>query len=130
MAKTYTPLPRLSGVSLERFRVVVEVVSGEATVSEGARRLRLSRNHFQALMHRGLKALGEALSPQPPGRRPTPSREKNLRQENDRLRQENDRLRRRAETTDQVLALLRGFLQGRKRRENKSKHGHRPVEDE
>ena len=36
---------------------MMAVISGELTVSEGARRLGLSRNHFQTLLHRGLGAL-------------------------------------------------------------------------
>jgi hypothetical protein len=54
MAKSYTPAPRVPSELLPRYKVMLEVLSGELTVSEGARRLGLSRNHFQTLMHRGL----------------------------------------------------------------------------
>jgi transposase-like protein len=129
MGKSYVPMPRMSGVRLERFRIVMDVVSGEITVSEAARKLGLSRNHFQALMHRGLEALGEGVSPHPAGRPPTPTRERALQEENSRLQQEIEHLRKRVETADQVLVLLRGYLQGRRKRERTSK-GRRPAEDE
>jgi transposase-like protein len=120
MSKSYTPQPRISGVSLRRFRAVVDVLSGEMTVSRAAQNLGLSRNHFQALMNRGLQALGEAISPQPPGRPATPDRERELLKENARLQRESERLRKRVETTDQVLVLLRGFLRRKGGREVKS----------
>lgn len=130
MSKSYTPLPRLSGPGLLRLRAVVEVLSGEQTMSGAARKLGLSRNHFQTLMHRGLKALGESLSPHSPGRPSVPSRERMLLEENSRLRRESERLRRRVETANRVLELLRGFLATRRKREAKSERGRATAEDE
>jgi transposase InsO family protein len=72
---TYTPLPEVPEEIRERYQVLLEVLAGKETVSGGARRLRLSRNHFQSLLHRGLEGLLEGLSPQPPGRPAKPKRQ-------------------------------------------------------
>lgn len=120
MSKDYTPLPKLSGLRLLRLRTVVDVLSGEQTISGAARRLGLSRNRFQSLMHRGLAALGESLAPHSPGRPRVPSRERQLLEENTRLRRESERLKRRAETATRVLGLLSGFLGTHRHQERKS----------
>jgi transposase-like protein len=130
MARSYTPLPRLGGESLRRFRAVLEVISGEATVSEAARRLGLSRNHFQSLMHRGLQALAAGLTPHPSGRPATPAKQRELLEQNQRLQHECERLRKRLETADRVLVMLRGFLGTRTRRQGENRGGPRAAEDE
>jgi transposase-like protein len=123
MAKSYTPAPRVPSELLPRYKVMLEVLSGAMTVSEGARRLGLSRNHFQSLMHRGLAGLLEALRGKPSGRPSPPGKERQLREESARLKRENERLRKRAETTDRLLGLASGLLKGRmdrgKRRSDK-----------
>ncbi len=111
--RTYTPMPEVAPELAARYEVVLEVLSGALTVSEGARRLHLSRNHFQTLMHRALAKMLEGLGPKPGGRPPTPSRERELRDELNRLRQENGRLQQRLETTDRVLNVASGLLRGR-----------------
>lgn len=128
--KSYTPLPRLSGLGLLRLRAVVEVLSGEQTVSGAARKLGLSRNHFQSLMHRGLRTLGESLAPRRAGRPPVPARERQLLEENRRLRSESERLKKRVDTANRVLELLRGFLGTHRRLESRSERGSLTAEDE
>ena len=115
MSKDYTPLPKLSGLQRQRLRTVVEVLSGEQTISGAARRLGLSRNRFQTLMHRALAALGESLAPHTPGRPRVPPRERQLLEENTRLRRESERLKWRAETATRVIGLPSGFLKTHKR---------------
>lgn len=96
-----------------RYETMMAVLSGELTVSEGARRLDLSRNHFQTLMHRALGSLIESLGSKPGGRPPTPEREKRLQRQAEKLLLENARLRRRVETTDRILGVASGLLRGR-----------------
>ncbi len=110
---TYTPMPPVPEALRGRYEAVVGVLSGATTVSEAARRLDLSRNHFQTLMHRSLAAMIEALAPKPAGRPPLPEREQELLKENERLRRENARLSERTETTDRLLEVASGLLRGR-----------------
>ena len=111
--KTYTALPVIPPALAARYEVMVAVMSGALTVSEGARRLGLSRNHFQSLLHRALGSLIEELEPKAGGRPPIPPRERELEEETGRLRQENDRLQRRVETAERILGVASGLLQGR-----------------
>src|SRR5262245_49522312 len=113
MAKGYTPMPRVPADLKDRYEVVTEVLSGAITVSEGARRLGLSRNRFQTLEHRGIEALVQALEAQKGGRPAVPKEERRLREEALRLRRENERLKKRAQTTERILGLARGLIQGR-----------------
>ena len=129
MAKGYTPVPQLGGANLRRFVTVAEVISGDLTVSAAARRLKLSRNRFQSLMHRGLESLAAGLSAHPAGRPATPPEQRRLREENERLRRECERLRKRLETTDRVLVLLSGFLGPRKAPESEPRGRRHHAED-
>ena len=114
MKKSYTALPRVPTELTARYQVVMEVLSGALTVSEGARRLKLSRNHFQTLLHRASAGLIEGLSPKPSGRPPTPARERQLQEQAERLEQENSRLRVQVETTDRLLGVASGLLRGQR----------------
>jgi transposase-like protein len=114
MAKSYTPLPALPNEVAPRYQVILEVLAGDLTVSEGARRLGLSRNHFQSLMHRGQQALLETLQGRPAGRPPVPEQERQLRDQVTRLQKENERLKQQVETTDRLLGVASGLLKGRK----------------
>ena len=111
--KTYTPMPAVPPEVAVRYQTMLAVLSGELTVSEAARRLSLSRNHFQSLMHRALGSLIQGLGAHRSGRPSRPEEEKRLREEAEQLRQENERLRQRAETTDRILEVASGLLQGR-----------------
>lgn len=111
--KTYTALPVVPPELAPRYEVMVAVMSGSLTVSEGARRLGLSRNHFQSLLHRALESLIEELGPKAGGRPPMPLRERQLEMETGELRLENERLQRRVETAERILGLASGMLRGR-----------------
>src|SRR4051812_48899176 len=75
----YIARPKPSLEVAERFETTLQAATGQITVTEGAERLKMPRNHFQMLMHRGLRGFLENVSPQPIGRRPLKSeREKEL----------------------------------------------------
>lgn len=113
--KTYQAAPQVPAELQERYAAILAVMSGQITVSEGARRLGLSRNHFQTLMHRGLQGLLEGLEPGRPGRPGKPAREAELEQQLGRLQDENRRLRQRTETIDRLLDVASGMIRGRMR---------------
>jgi hypothetical protein len=129
MSKTYQRAPRVSADLLPRYQAVSEVLAGVLSVSEAARRLKLSRNRFQSVMHRAMEGLLAGLRVKEPGRPARPEWEKALREETERLRRENERLTKQAESTDRLLSLARGVLTTRSgRRQNRVK---RPkTEDE
>lgn len=111
--KSYTPAPQAAPEQVQRLAMVQEVLAGKITVSEAARTLGLSRNHFQTLLHRASAAMIEAIGPKPPGR-PTKSAEQSaLEAELARLRRENARLQEQVGTTDRLLEVASGLLQGR-----------------
>ena len=129
--KSYTALPQVPLEIAQRYETLVAVLSGELSVSEGARRLDLSRNHFQSLMHRMQAGMIESLRPNAGGRPAMPEREKQLQRDMDKLQAENVRLRRRVETTDRILGVASGLLRGRIGRESHSERGRKgPAEDE
>jgi transposase-like protein len=113
--KTYEPAPEAPPELRDRYATMLEVIQGRITVSEGARRLGMSRNHFQTLMHRGLKGLLSGITPGEPGRPGKPQRESELEQENEKLRRENERLKGRTEMIDRLLGVASGVIQGRVR---------------
>lgn len=130
--KTYTALPVVPPALAARYETVMSVMSGALTVSEGARRLGLSRNHFQSLLHRALGSLIEELEPKSGGRPPMPARERELEVETGKLRLENERLQRRVETAERILGVASGLLQGRMDRgARRERHQKKPAaEDE
>jgi hypothetical protein len=130
--KTYTALPVVPPELAARYETVMAVMAGTLTVSEGARRLGLSRNHFQSLLHRALGSVIEELGPKAGGRPPTPPRERQLEMETGKLRLENERLQRRVETAERILGLASGMLRGRMDRGARRERGERKpaTEDE
>ena len=123
--KTYTALPVVPPELAARYETVTAVMAGTLTVSEGARRLGLSRNHFQSLLHRALGSVIEELGPKAGGRPPTPARERQLEMETGKLRLENERLQRRVETAERILGLASGMLRGRMDRGARRERGPR-----
>lgn len=111
--KTYTPAPEVPEEIAPRYKVMLAVLSGAMTVSEGARQLGLSRNHFQTVLHRGLSGLIEGMLPKTPGRAGRTQEETALLEENARLRRDNDRLQQRVDTIDRLLGVASGMLRGR-----------------
>lgn len=111
--KTYVPTPEPPAELRDRYQVMLEVMSGKITVSEGARRLGLERNHFQSMMHRGLEGFIHGMSPKPSGRPPKNPREAELEAENERLRRNNTRLQDRVDTIDRLLGVASDMLKGR-----------------
>jgi AraC-like DNA-binding protein len=130
--KTYTALPQIPRELAPRYEVMMGVISGALTVSEGARRLGLSRNHFQSRLHRVLGSLIKELEPKTGGRPPMPARERELEEETGRLRLENERLSRRVEMAERILGLASGMLRGRMDRGARRERGERKpaTEDE
>ena len=130
--KTYVPMPAIDPAMTERYETVMQAINGTITVSEGARRLNLSRNHFQSLMHRALGSFVEELIPKVGGRPAMPERERQLQEETQRLRQENEHLRRQVETTDRILNVASDLLRGRLKtpRERGTHAPNDPTEDE
>lgn len=123
--KSYTGLPEVPPELHARYEIMMAVVSGSLTVSEGAKRLGLSRNRFQSLVHRAMASMIEELGPKPGGRPPLPAREKQLEMQAGKLRLQNERLLRKVETAERILGVASGFLQGRadkgRRREREPK---------
>jgi len=111
--KSYTPAPKVAPRLEERLDLILEVLAGKTTVSEAARRLGISRNHFQTLLHRGLAGLAQGVSPKPGGRPSKPQELLELEAELERLRRENAQLKERVGTTDRLLEVASGLLHGR-----------------
>jgi hypothetical protein len=112
---SYVPTPAVPEALMQRLLVVVEVLSGMKTVSEGARVLGLSRNHFQTVLHRGLDGLIQGLDLKPAGRRARSPAQQAQAREQKRLARENARLRKQVAATEQLLTLAGGLLKGRAR---------------
>lgn len=110
MSKDYRKAPRVESALMPRYKAVAEVLAGVVTVSEAARRLKLSRNRFQSVMHRAMDGLVAGLRVKKPGRPARPQWEQALREEAERLRRENERLTKEAQSTERLLSLARGLL--------------------
>lgn len=108
---SYTPVPRVPAELLPRLAVIVEALAGLKSVSEAARSLGLSRNHFQTILHRAVLALAESITPKKSGRpaRASTALEVQLKK----LQRENARLHRRVDATERLLEVAGGLLKGR-----------------
>src|SRR5690349_3633586 len=87
----YTAEPEVPPGLMPRLAAIIEVLSGVKTVSEAARELDLSRNHFQTLLHRALSAMIETLTPKEPGRPASPQELNDLRKRIKSLEKQNAR---------------------------------------
>ncbi|HET9449886.1 MAG TPA: helix-turn-helix domain-containing protein, partial [Aggregicoccus sp.] len=110
---TYTPHPKLSPSQAQRLEAVLQVAAGRLTVSEAARRLGLSRLHFQSLRHRGLAALAQALAPQRVGRKPKPPKQRQLEAQLKVLHKQKAQAQARAMRLQRLLRVARETLQAR-----------------
>ena len=113
--KSYVPKPDPDADLRNTWQTVLGAYIGAIPVSEGARRLDLSRNHFQTKMHTAMRAAIHTLHPQPKGRRPKPARERELEEENERLRREVARLQEKAESIEKILGVATAFVRDRSR---------------
>src|SRR5687767_8669779 len=110
----YVPEPEVPEEIRARYATILEVISGAITVAEGARRLGLSRNRFQTLLHRAQAGMIGELAPKPSGRPKEKSNdERAMLDENERLRKENERLQGRIETFERLLGVAGDLLRGR-----------------
>jgi transposase-like protein len=119
--KTYTPVPEVPPEIQDRYQAVLEVLSGTSTVSEAARRLGMSRNHFQTVMHRGLEAMIVGLSPARAGRPAKPAREVELEAERDQLRRKTEQLEQRLDMTTRLMGIASELIKGSKPRSRTTK---------
>lgn len=102
---SYTPAPQIDDPKVaERLQAVVQVMSGETTVSDAARLLDMPRNYFQTVLHRGQAGLLEGLTPKPAGRHATPPAQQTLMRENQQLRHQ-------LQQTEQRVAHLEKLLE-------------------
>ena len=111
--KSYVPAPEVPAELEERFGVIRAVLANQLTVTEGAKRLGLSRNHFQTLLHRAMEGMLDGMSPKAAGRPTAPPREAALAEENERLRRENQKLQERVDTIDRLLGVAGDLLKGK-----------------
>jgi hypothetical protein len=108
--KTYTPAPTVPPELAERMRTILEVQSGVLTVSEAARRLGMSRNHFQTLMHTALAGMIDGLQPGKAGRPAKPAREAELESEVRTLKKQLHRLEEKSAMAERMLGLVGEML--------------------
>jgi transposase-like protein len=111
----YTPTPEVPSELTPRLTAIVQVLSGAKTVSEAARELNLSRNHFQTILHRSLATMIESLALKEPGRPAKPQALSELEQRLKKLERENSRLKKRVEATDELLGVAGQLLHGQLR---------------
>jgi hypothetical protein len=114
--KTYTPAPEVPSELQARYQAVLEVLSGQTTVAAAARRLGMSRNHFQTLMHRSLEGMIERLTPGKAGRPAKPEKQAELEEELEKLRRRTLQLEQRVAMTDKLMELASTVLHGPKTR--------------
>jgi hypothetical protein len=123
---TYTPSPPVPEELAPRLAVILSVLSGEKSVSEAARQLNLSRNHFQSLLHRSLGAVIETLAPREPGRPPPNEALSDLQRQLKRLERENTRLKRRVEATNELITVAGELLHGQRRPGERQRRRRKP----
>jgi transposase InsO family protein len=107
---TYTPSPEVPPELAPRLAVILAVMSGEKSVSEAAREMNLSRNHFQSILHRSLAAMIAELAPKEPGRPAKPQAMSELAQRVKRLERE----KRRVEATNELITVAGELLHGQR----------------
>src|SRR5688572_9867061 len=132
----YTPIPQVPAELMPRLAAIVEVLAGMKTVSEAARTLGLSRNHFQSILHRSLLAMVQTITVKPGGRPAKPDSTAALERELRQLKRANARLQAQVHSTERLLEVAGGLLKGRirpMRRERRSRTaqgaGSEPCED-
>jgi len=110
---SYTRSPQVPPELLDRFAVVVATLGGTITVSDGARRLGLSRVQYQTVVHRALGAVVESLQPRPPGPRPEPEEVRKLRARVADLEQQLEAAQEQAAMFQRFMGVASDLLHGR-----------------
>jgi hypothetical protein len=130
--RSYTPAPEVPPQSSQRLEVIAAVIAGRCSVAQGARTLGMSRNHFQTILHRGMAAMVESITPKEPGRPARPREQVALEEENERLKRENARLHDQVQMTERFLQAASGLLHGRARpaRQSRTRKTSRGGDDE
>jgi hypothetical protein len=113
--KRYVPSPEVADELQQKWQTVLKAYVGMIEVSEGARELGWSRNHFQTVMHRAMTAAIATLEPQPRGRRAKPERERELEEENARLKNELSRSQKEVASVTRILEVATSFVKSRSR---------------
>lgn len=115
---SYVPAPEVPAEVSERLTVITAVLAGTMSMSEGASRLNMARNNFQALVHRTKQAMLTSLEPRPTGPKPRPEREAELETENQKLRQRAEKLEKQLHTMDRLLGVAGEVITGLRESEN------------
>lgn len=110
--KAPTPPPELEA----RFQKMLEVLSGKTTMSEAARQLGWSRNHFQSIFNTGLTHLLEGLAPKPPGPKAKPPEVAELEERVRQLEADNAFLQEKLERVDRLMGLTSELMHGQRGR--------------
>lgn len=120
---SYVPTPRADPQILPRLAMIVQVMGGQKSVSQGARELGLSRNHFQTILHRAEANLLSSLAVKAGGRPSRPAQVVSQQAQLRALQRQNATLRKQVAATQQLLEVAGGLLRGRLR---PSTRGRRP----
>ncbi len=109
---SYVAAPTVPEELNERLQIVLAVINGTMTMSEGAIKLDMARNNFQALVHKTKQALIESLQPRPTGPKPKPEVQTKLEAENEQLRRRNEKLTTQLHTMDRLLGVAGEVISG------------------
>jgi transposase-like protein len=112
----YTKAPMPPPELEARFQKVLEVLSGTMTVSEAARQLGWSRNHFQSVLNTGLTGLLEALAPKPPGPKAKSPEVAELQERVRQLEEDNSFLEEKLSRVDKLMGLTSELMRGQRGR--------------
>ncbi len=109
---SYVPAPTVPEELSERLQIVMAVINGTMTMSEGAIKLDMARNNFQALVHKTKQAMIESLQPRSTGPKPKPEGQADLEAENEKLRRRNQKLETQLQTMDRLLGVAGEVITG------------------
>src|SRR5262245_9735167 len=130
---TYKPAPEppTDPDLRKRYNEILAVLAGTQTVAGAARSLGMSRNHFQTILHRGIAAMIEAITPKPAGRPAKPEREAALEAENEELKAELQALEEHSAMIQRMMTVVGGIASARERlpRARSSKTKKQKTED-
>lgn len=125
--RSYTPWPELPSELMPRLAAIIQVLAGMKNISQAAREVNLSRNHFQSILHRSLLAMIDSLTLKSAGRPARPALQSELQRQIKRLERENARLKKRLEATDRLLEVAGELLHGAAANRPRAR-AHQPAE--